>query len=577
MGTLVYIHGRGHKAPRKQIWRDGLAVGLSRAGYDVDPTGLESISRAATYAAFLNPGVTIDKAPHPQREAVTMDAARIALEDRNEEVRSRIGPGLPLGAKGKVIGRLSRQQGITDQLVKQKFADVARYLDEEDRRRRILTEIRQQLPTQGHVILIGHSLGSIIALDLLRDWPSELQIDVLLTMGSPAGLSKMQAHLREFRDYLPADQIGVWINAFDSDDPITGGNGLAPIYGDLVVDHHVENGGMRDNHDVDRYLEHVTLSLIVGPRIADYLDLPEPKPVRLPEDPVQAAAWLDRALGCRLRDELVARAKTQQGRAGRLLAREQLRGTANRAFDVPPATNLADHVEELASGLPSSTRLKVLIQLRATRPFAPFDLDVDEGDELLGALVSIAEDLGCSAQLMQDVHHAVSQAAGAQDSSRKLGAALVSGVAAVAVAVATSGVGLAAAPGLAGAAAISSGLSGLGALVGGSMAAGLFVTAGAGAASSGLALAALRMLDPGQTLDEVVKVHAEALVHRWEDRPARHDDIRRDLERFVDEAQRSVRLQRSVESGMRSSDSTRAWKLKAEVIQRALDNLNRVE
>ena len=572
-GRIIYMHGRGHNAPRSQAWRVGLQVGLARAGYDVAEEALKAIALPVKYGAYLNPGVEVSEQLDGDDETQVAGGDPAGLEVRNEAVRARIGPGLAWGAKSKVIGKLSKQQTVLDQMLKQRFADVSRYLDEPDRRRRILQETRQQLPDHGRVLVVGHSLGSVITLDLVSSlWPDGLYIDGLVTIGSPAGLAPMQKHLHGLQERLPVDRIGFWINVFDSDDPITGGAGLSDIYGDLVVDHHVENGGIRDSHDVDRYLEHITPALVLAPIIAEYLGQPERPERPLPDDPLQAAAWLDRGLGCRLRDILVERTQDRDTRAGRLLAREHLRVATNNAFELSPDTNVADHLDLLAAGLPTELRLKVLIELGASRPFAPFDVDVSE-DELFGALVSIAEELGWSAQFMQDVHNAVRQASKAQDDSSRLGAAVVGGVAVVAAALATGGVGLAAAPGLAGAAAIASGLSGLGSLVGGSMAAGLFVTAGAGAAAPGLALAALRILNPGQTLDEVVKIHAEALVHRWEDRPRQHDLIVRDLERLLDEAERSVRLHRSVESGMRSSDSTKVWRQKADMLRLALDDL----
>lgn len=573
-GYIVYVHGRGHDAPRSQTWRQGFSVGLARAGYDISVGQIRSLARAVKYSAYLNPGVKIDSEAVTATAEKMTDRAQAELEIRNEAARSRIGPGLPVGPKSKVIGRVSRQQALVDQVLKQRFADVVRYLDDDPRRGRILREIREQLPTSGRAVVIGHSLGSIIALDLLRVWPGELHIDLLFTLGSPAALPQLQAHLRDCKPYFPADQVGSWINLFDSDDPVTGGSGLEGIYGDLVVDHHVENGGMRDNHGVDRYLEHIAPALLAGPLLAQYLNLDQPAAPKLPADEVQRAAWLDRSLGCRLRNGLVDRAEDQASKSGRFLAREHLRVDANRSFALPAETDLADRLAELAKGQSQDLRLKLLIELRSSHPFAPYELET-EGDEIFGEVVAISSELSWPSQLVPDVHHAVRRARSAQDRSNVWGAAAVGGVAVVAAAVATGGVALVAAPGLAGAAAIASGLSGLGSLVGGSMAAGLFVTAGAGAAAPALAFAALQALNPGETLEEVTKIHAEALVHRWQDRAEAHDRVLRDLERLLDQAQRSVRLHRSVEAGLKSSDSTKAWQAKADIIQRALDDLRR--
>jgi hypothetical protein len=52
----------------------------------------------------------------------------------------------------------------------------------------ILEAVALQPTDDGPVILVAHSLGSVIALDLLQDLPPGMRIDRFVTLGSPLGL-----------------------------------------------------------------------------------------------------------------------------------------------------------------------------------------------------------------------------------------------------------------------------------------------------------------------------------------------------------------------------------------------------
>jgi hypothetical protein len=80
----------------------------------------------------------------------------------------------------------------------------------------------------GPHVLVGHSLGSVIAYDVLTAVDGAPRVDALLTVGSPLGISEVQERLAPpwtRDDGWPQERIGTgpWCNVFDALDPVCGG------------------------------------------------------------------------------------------------------------------------------------------------------------------------------------------------------------------------------------------------------------------------------------------------------------------------------------------------------------------
>jgi len=101
-------------------------------------------------------------------------------------------------------------------------------------------------------ILVGHSLGSVVAWEFVRQHP-EHELDLLLTLGSPLGLRMVRSRLPEQgREGGVPDQAGRWVNVRDPGDPVACAGGLAywwPGLEDLCV-----YNGRDDAHSACRYL-----------------------------------------------------------------------------------------------------------------------------------------------------------------------------------------------------------------------------------------------------------------------------------------------------------------------------------
>ena len=104
-------------------------------------------------------------------------------------------------------------------------------------------------------ILIGHSLGSVIAYDIVRR--GDLAVDALVTIGSPLGFSTISRALGAMPGAPRADHdllVQAWTNIFDSGDAVTGGRGIAQAFAQ-ATDYTVSNR-RNDAHSAPLYLAH---------------------------------------------------------------------------------------------------------------------------------------------------------------------------------------------------------------------------------------------------------------------------------------------------------------------------------
>jgi len=107
------------------------------------------------------------------------------------------------------------------------------YLSREERRRiqaRLREALQRAVGTSDRTHLVAHSLGSVIAFDVLHGWEggeAPLQLESFVTLGSP--LNKSVFRSRNGRPTAFPPTVREWVNVFSPWDPIS--SALAPSYG----------------------------------------------------------------------------------------------------------------------------------------------------------------------------------------------------------------------------------------------------------------------------------------------------------------------------------------------------------
>lgn len=157
-------------------------------------------------------------------------------------------------------------QGALKQLTKSRFfkavgpervlifglKQVRRFLHDPEMKQAILQRVSEKVSTNTRVI-IGHSLGSIVAYEALCKHP-EWNVHTLVTLGSPLGIPGL---IFDSLTPKPENGQGVWpnvkqwFNIADKGDIVALEKELAPYF-EGVVDRLVYNGW--ESHSAERYL-----------------------------------------------------------------------------------------------------------------------------------------------------------------------------------------------------------------------------------------------------------------------------------------------------------------------------------
>lgn len=149
--------------------------------------------------------------------------ALTAVTDRIRNAASTLGFGAVRESLSPAVGRF--------------MGDVLVYLKEGETRKAIRAVIGHALADahaakmagKGPIVLVGHSLGGVILVDMLSDPQAaglapDIQVDALLTVGSQPGLFASLEVLTPNRAPVAPrrkpDCVGLWMNIFDAIDPL---------------------------------------------------------------------------------------------------------------------------------------------------------------------------------------------------------------------------------------------------------------------------------------------------------------------------------------------------------------------
>lgn len=257
--TVVFIHGNG--GPKQRHWQDALDARLRKLG---KPTLAQESDIDVIDVQYDDVLIGLDDEPAVPRlytKADRSDDARRGYELRkNDQARALSIAAQPLTERALPFPDNARFEEIS----KLRFADVKKYTASAAARRRALRAVLASIPERGRVIVIGHSLGSVVSLALLSRLPDEVEVPLYLTIGSPLGLSVFVKAMRtEAKEHFPYARIGSWVNVYGARDAVTGFRGVSAAY-PQALDQRIDIGA---EHGAASYMD----SPVVASLVADAL------------------------------------------------------------------------------------------------------------------------------------------------------------------------------------------------------------------------------------------------------------------------------------------------------------------
>ena len=158
--------------------------------------------------------------------------------------------------------------------MQQFFQDAAAYFLDDKKRREIQARLINQIPKKGQpIVVIAHSLGSVIAFDVLSQLKERPAVELFVTVGSPLGIREVQDEIEHHGNRLIVPNgVSAWHNFADRFDPIaldvTLQNDFTPNQGVSIHDTLIRNTergllNLSDAHHSGGYLSHPEVRQVV--------------------------------------------------------------------------------------------------------------------------------------------------------------------------------------------------------------------------------------------------------------------------------------------------------------------------
>ena len=258
MPSVIFIHGLSNKPEsndllnlyrRKLAFEDGFSLednGVASSlvywadvlypSPDMDLAAYESAAGEALEEASASPSpqsVAAAADSPAEREFIdrlsstleigpeNLDPAVLTQEERADIRHERI--PLPAGLRNRLMAKFVRDAHLYffNKEFSPRPGSTFRVRDE--LRRRFMDAVAAASAGAGPVVVVSHSMGTIIAYDCLMHEPACPAIQGLMTVGSPLGLDEVQDFFpgRTALDGVPAAKLhGPWVNVYDALDVV---------------------------------------------------------------------------------------------------------------------------------------------------------------------------------------------------------------------------------------------------------------------------------------------------------------------------------------------------------------------
>ena len=275
MSRILGVHGIGQQymsGPQLQHdWWLAIRGGLEIAGFRSSADALATTDvRVAFFGDLFRPqGAKTGGEPPYQPMDVTAGAERALLEHwYTQAVNQEPLLGPTDGSKGTLrlptdvmLDRLLRSRtlsGVGKRAFIGRLKQVTAFLAESHIKERVLERVSREVTPETEII-IGHSLGSVVAYEYLARY-APYQVRLFVTLGSPLGIPAL---IFDRLTPPPREGIGVWpgrvprwVNIADKNDIVAWRKQLSPLFQsefDRRVEERLVNNG-KSPHAIGPYL-----------------------------------------------------------------------------------------------------------------------------------------------------------------------------------------------------------------------------------------------------------------------------------------------------------------------------------
>jgi hypothetical protein len=294
--VVIGIHGMGNKPPRgvlKQWWLDSLYEGLTDSGIPCHAFRFELVY----WAHHLHPEPH-DLNANDKDDPLFLDEPYVPSPGKPAPEPSRL-RRKTLGFLEKILDKLLLKddltvnyKSITDSIIRKYFEDLETYyssdcIGEEHKdclaRKAIRADLLALLRKfrRFDILLISHSMGTIISYDVLSEGSQDVNVHTYVTMGSPLGLpviiSRFVNERRKIDQKIetvttPPNVLRHWYNLSDLEDRVAFNYDLGDDYGpnargvgadDKIVYNDYEVDGAPNHHKVYGYLRTKEMAAIL--------------------------------------------------------------------------------------------------------------------------------------------------------------------------------------------------------------------------------------------------------------------------------------------------------------------------
>lgn len=186
-----------------------------------------------------------------------------------------LGPILRPRLLRSALQYIARKTGAPQLLIERFLTDVGYYLDVPRMRDLVLgivaDDIRKAADQHGSVVVVSHSLGSVVGYDVFDTLAGEVEVRLLVTSGSPLGFPVVKGALRPSgtsKRSAPAAKGGPvpWLNAYDVQDFVALVHPLRRYFGEAPRDERTHNAS--DPHSIQDYLSDPDVARPIGRALA---------------------------------------------------------------------------------------------------------------------------------------------------------------------------------------------------------------------------------------------------------------------------------------------------------------------